>query len=193
MVWKPGQPWRVAKSLNVLLSQLDAAAPNRNKRSDGSIGDTAHSNRTSDHNPNEKGVVCARDFTHDPAGDMDCQVLADALKKSKDRRIKYVIWNGQIMSGAHSTRAWVWREYTGPNPHKTHLHISVIADPAGYDNPAPWQIGVKPPLVLVVDGTTVGDALIIEGRTFAPVRALCEAAGLKVEFGAEKNEVRVTK
>ena len=184
---------RLALSLETLQAQLNALAPKRSKRSDGWIGDAAHSARKSDHNPNDSGVVCALDITHDPAGDMDCQVLADALKKSKDRRIAYVIWNGQIMSGAHSKRAWVWREYTGTNPHKTHLHISVISDPRCYDDVKPWQIGVKPPLKLVVVGVTVGDALIIEGRTFAPVRALCEAAGLGVEFDAEKNEVRVSK
>ena len=31
--------WRVAKSLNVLLDQINAIAPNRDKSSDGSIGD----------------------------------------------------------------------------------------------------------------------------------------------------------
>ncbi|MEO6089551.1 MAG: hypothetical protein ABIQ18_41235, partial [Umezawaea sp.] len=62
--------WRVANSLQTLLAQLNAAAPGRSKVSDGSIGDPNHQaeGSGSDHNPDAAGVVCARDFTHDPAG-----------------------------------------------------------------------------------------------------------------------------
>ena len=42
--------WRVARSLDVLLGQLNALAPERSKASDGSIGDAAHASRSSDHN-----------------------------------------------------------------------------------------------------------------------------------------------
>mgnify|MGYP001562524195 CR=1 FL=1 len=59
--------WRVAKSLDVLLAQINALSPNRDKSSDGSIGDANHSARTSDHNPDDAGVVKARDFSNDPA------------------------------------------------------------------------------------------------------------------------------
>lgn len=41
--------WRVAQSLEVLLAEVNAAAPNRNKAADGSIGDTSHSARASDY------------------------------------------------------------------------------------------------------------------------------------------------
>src|SRR5688572_743005 len=65
------RPWRVAESLNVLLKQINAKAPHRNKKSDGSIGDDKHRTRNSDHNPwirdGSSDVVTARDITHDPA------------------------------------------------------------------------------------------------------------------------------
>ena len=59
--------WRLARSLDTFGMQMDALWPNRSKVSDGTIGDTAHSHRKSDHNPNSAGVVTARDVTHDPA------------------------------------------------------------------------------------------------------------------------------
>jgi len=40
--------WRLARSLEPLRNEVNAAAPNRSKASDGTIGDTAHSSRASD-------------------------------------------------------------------------------------------------------------------------------------------------
>ena len=58
--------FRIAKSLLTLRAQIDAMAPNRNKSSDGAIGDQSHQTRNSDHNPNADGVVTAMDITNDP-------------------------------------------------------------------------------------------------------------------------------
>jgi len=124
--------WKVAESLERLLAQLNALAPHRSKASDGSIGDAAHASRDSDHNPwlvlNDQPLVTARDFTHDPASGLDCATLANDLWWNKDERIKYVIWNRRIMSGAGGPSPWLWRNYNGTNPHTKHLHLSVVAD-----------------------------------------------------------------
>lgn len=125
--------WRVALSLEVLLEQLNEAAPFRSKISDGSIGDPAHSSRESDHNPNPLGVVCARDFTHDPANNADMNEWAEALRASRDPRIKYVIWNRRIFSSTEAP--WIWRAYSGINPHDHHMHVSVQGN---YDLPRKW-------------------------------------------------------
>lgn len=125
--------WRVALSLEVLLEQLNEAAPNRSKISDGSIGDPAHSSRESDHNPNPLGVVCARDFTHDPSHNADMNEWAEALRASRDPRIKYVIWNRRIFSSTESP--WIWRPYSGINPHDHHMHVSVEKN---YDLSKKW-------------------------------------------------------
>jgi hypothetical protein len=124
--------WRVAYSLNVLLGQLNTLAPNRNKASDGSIGDPAHSSRVSDHNPDDEGIVRARDFTHDPANGLDCNWLANQLVDSGDPRIKYIIWNRRIWTGE-------WHDYDGTNAHTSHLHLSVVADDRA-DQTHEWEL-----------------------------------------------------
>ena len=135
--------WRVAGSLEVLLDQINKEWPSRSRISDGSIGDTAHATRTSDHNPwvppPNGGVVTARDFTHDPAHGADMAKVSETLRKSKDSRIKYVIFNGRMFSSypAGSSAPWTWRSYTGVNSHAAHMHLSV--QPTGYDNTKPWD------------------------------------------------------
>ncbi|HCM4295484.1 TPA: hypothetical protein N3J54_001956, partial [Klebsiella quasipneumoniae subsp. quasipneumoniae] len=89
--------WRVAKSLLILRDQINQYAPHRNKASDGTIGDEHHAHTNSDHNPQvldgNIGVVTAIDITHDPAQGCDAQAIVNALVDSKDKRIKYIIWN----------------------------------------------------------------------------------------------------
>lgn len=138
--------WRVAKSLEVLRLQLNQMFPSRSKVSDGAIGDAAHASRNSDHNPwvdlkNNRGVVTARDFTHDPAGGLDGGVVADRLRNSHDPRIKYIISNSRIASSAsvEGQPPWVWRPYSGKNAHNHHFHISVLPDRAKYDDESPWN------------------------------------------------------
>jgi hypothetical protein len=134
--------WRPANSLIQLRDQVDQAAPNRNKGSDGTVGDESHQTRDSDHNPwvreGDMGVVTAIDITHDAAGGCDCQKIVDALIASRDPRIKYIIWNGQITSSL--VKPWVTRPYEGSNPHNKHLHLSVLPDKTSYDSTAPWSL-----------------------------------------------------
>lgn len=145
--------WRVANSLNVLLSQLNTRAPRRSKAADGSIGDASHASRSSDHNPwYGPGIVTARDFTHDPAGGLDCNWLASVLIASRDRRIKYLIWNRRILSGAGGPSPWAWREYDGPNAHTKHLHLSVVASSAA-DTTTPWNLGTRATPTIAEDPT----------------------------------------
>jgi hypothetical protein len=134
--------WRVAESLQRLLEQVNQMAPDRNKASDGSIGDPRHQSRASDHNPwvidGNIGVVTARDITHDPRNGCDAQKIADSIVASRDPRVKYIIWNRQICNS--KTQPWTWRRYTGANPHNKHVHISVLPEKAKYDNRADWQL-----------------------------------------------------
>lgn len=130
--------WRVARSLDQLLVQIDQLAPHRARTSDGSVGDTAHQARPSDHNPDPGGVVRARDFTQDPERGADMALISEQLRRSRDRRIKYVIFRRRIFSSI--VNPWQWRAYDGDNPHDHHMHVSVVAS-AIADNDTPWEIG----------------------------------------------------
>lgn len=168
--------WRMAKSLDTFLAQLNAARPGRNKASDGGIGDAAHASRSSDHNPwFGPGVVTARDFTHDPANGVDIAALAEELRASRDGRIKYVICNRRIMAGAGGPSPWTWRSYSGSNPHTKHLHLSVVASPAA-DDASPWHLPmfdlVSAPAAAPAPPTEAAPTLLRRGSTGARVSQL---------------------
>src|SRR5690606_9422972 len=130
--------WRVARSLETLRDQINARYPNRNRASDGTIGDAAHATRDSDHNPwvrdGRLGVVTALDITHDPAHGVDIDRLTDELQASRDPRIKYVIANGLIMDTRPGFNPWRWVRYTGSNRHTRHFHLQVMPDTGRYDD-----------------------------------------------------------
>lgn len=145
--------WRVARALDVLRDEINAAAPRRSTVSDGSIGDAAHATRDSDHNPwvvkGGQGIVRARDFTHDPASGLDCNELAHCLAAllaigthPACRSGAYVIWNERIFSFDRRHEGWRWygNWSTGKNPHDKHLHLSVTTDPVGFDSTHPWGV-----------------------------------------------------
>jgi len=172
--------WRLAKSLETLRSQANAAVPNRSKAEDGTIGDAAHASRTSDHNPNPDGVVCALDLTHDPAGGFDSYNFADVLRQQRDTRIKYVISNKKIFYGPRSpshggdpASQWKWESYNGVNPHTKHVHISV-GDARYYDKTDAWQFagfpGTLPPATKPVlkKGSVGADVVFVQQHLGIP-------------------------
>ena len=171
--------WRLAKSLETLRSQVNAKWPSRSKSSDGSVGDTSHSARASDHNPDGAGVVHAIDITHDPKGGFDSYAFADMLLEKQDRRVKYIISNHRIGSGPQGPQAGVWRKYTGSNPHDHHCHISVVA--AG-DATDPWDIdGSISPSPDVMDTYVPPPPTIRKGATGDDVRKLQAALHLFID------------
>lgn len=136
------EQWRVSKGLGKLREQLNDIYPNRSKASDGSIGDTRHAASKSDHNPDPDGTVDAIDITHDPKEGVDIANLVDVLIKNKDKRVSYIIANGQIISGRKGPQPWVRRKYTGANKHTKHLHISILDE--NQDDTSPWDLsGLK--------------------------------------------------
>lgn len=133
------KPW-LSKSAHTLREQVNAAFPERDKSSDGWLGDNRHAARKSDHNPDPTGCVRAIDLDADLAGRGNkpdlMPDLADQLrlcaKGDKRKRISYIIFNGRIAS---SKRRWAWRPYKGINPHRHHAHIS-FSESADFDTTA---------------------------------------------------------
>lgn len=132
--------WKLAPSLVKLRAQLDARYPKRDRRSDGTIGDLRHQATVSEHNPNAAGYVRAFD------GDVDgipAAAVAEDLRKlgaAGDTRLNpggYIILNGRIASAAHG---WVWRRYTGRDPHRSHFHLSVTSSATGYKRTGAWNL-----------------------------------------------------
>jgi hypothetical protein len=137
--------WRPARSLTVLKSQVDRAHPGRSTASDGMKGDPLHQATTSDHNPapiRGEQIVTAFDITNDPW----LPALVNSLVASRDRRIKYMIFQRRIISPP----TWQWRGYDGANPHTLHVHLSVNADTC--DITSPWNIGAED--LTIVDAAT---------------------------------------
>jgi hypothetical protein len=107
------------------------------------IGDQAHAGTASDHNPNAAGVVCASD-TLDDAG-LDLAWYAEQVRRAGiagHPAPKYIIYNKRIAS---RSGGWIWRPYSGDNPHTGHVHVSVGVGPDGsstgpYDDTSPWGL-----------------------------------------------------
>ena len=118
---------RLSKSAIQLREQIDDAFPDRDRTSDGWIGDAKHAARKSDHNPDEQGWVRAIDVDRDLSGKSKPDImpdLADQIRqygKAHPKRISYVIFDGKIAS---SKKGWAWRPYDGINKHNHHCHIS---------------------------------------------------------------------
>jgi hypothetical protein len=118
---------KLCKAGQQLREQFDDTY-DRDRRSDGWIGDLRHSSRPSDHNPDkETGIVRAIDVDRDvyKGGKPDLMPdIADQLRisaKKGEKRIAYIIFNGRIAS---PRMGWRWRKYKGSNPHIAHLHCS---------------------------------------------------------------------
>jgi hypothetical protein len=119
---------KLCKAGQQLREQLDDSYPDRDRTSDGWIGDVRHSARPSDHNPDAEGIVRAIDIDRDLSGKAKPDLMPDLAdqirlfaKRDKSKRISYLIFAGRIAS---PRMGWRWRKYSGINAHNSHLHCS---------------------------------------------------------------------
>lgn len=125
--------WHLAPSLKQLLAEVNKRWPNRSRRSDGTIGDRAHSARRSDHNPNGRGSVNAIDIT---ASGINTGALIAAAKKHPS--VRYIIHNRRIMN--RDIGNFRPRYYSGANPHTAHVHISIYQSRTAENRRRSWGI-----------------------------------------------------
>jgi hypothetical protein len=130
--------WVIVPALEDLRVQLNAIAPNRDKSSDGGIGDTSHAAGRSSHNPDETGnpewdndpdnlpEVRARDFDKDlrhPTITAE-RVVQHLLKYARNGTfwwLRYIIFNKRIW---RKSNGWRQESYTGKNNHSHHFHVN---------------------------------------------------------------------
>jgi hypothetical protein len=118
----------LCKAAQQLRLQVDDSYSDRDRTSDGWIGDTRHSARTSDHNPDAKGIVRAIDIDRDLSGKKKPDLMPDLAdqirlfaKSDPSKRIAYIVFAGKIAS---PRMGWRFRKYSGINAHDSHCHIS---------------------------------------------------------------------
>ena len=114
-----------------LRDQIDKAFVDRDKTSDGWIGDARHAATESDHNPDysnpnsQWAMVRAIDIDKDLGGAANnSDYLADQIRlcaKAGESRIAYVIFKGRIAS---AKKSFVWKPYSGFSRHDHHIHVS---------------------------------------------------------------------
>ncbi|MBL7258426.1 hypothetical protein [Paractinoplanes lichenicola] len=145
--------WILVPCLVRLRSEFNAIAPNRDKSSDGSVGDTAHSAGSSDHNPDETGNVPIRDAdrtneVHAIDVDVDLrtpgltmekvvQFLLTRCRSGAETRLRYIIYNRRIWSAG---TGWRQEAYSGANPHDHHAHFSSSYETNREASVASWHL-----------------------------------------------------
>ena len=113
---------KLSKAAIQLREQFDDCYPDRNRSSDGWIGDARHSHTKSDHNPDADGWVRALDVTANLGSYPDeMHRVVEQMRKYGRKRLSYIIFDGKIAS---RKSLWKWREYKGINPHRKHAHFS---------------------------------------------------------------------
>lgn len=132
--------WVVVPNLLALRDQLNAIAPNRDKASDGTIGDYEHSQSNSSHNPDDTGEYNS-EWDNDPDGkeevraiDLDVdfrvegltaqEVVNHLVKYAKNGTfwwLRYIIYNRKMY---HKNNGWAATNYSGSNPHDKHFHVN---------------------------------------------------------------------
>ena len=152
-----------------LREQIDDMYMDRDRKSDGWLGDLRHSTRVSDHNPDPKsGIVRAIDIDKDlGAHKEEAHSLVEKIRqcaKRGDKRIKYIIFDGRIAS---PILGWKWRKYKGVNPHRHHFHVSftTLGDNDGkwFDLEGDRNAGIKK------DGGNVGEDFPRDGSINIPL------------------------
>ena len=125
--------WHLAPALVQLRAEVNARWPKRSKRSDGTIGDAAHSARRSDHNPNSRRSVNAIDITADG---VNVGAIIAAAKKHPS--VRYIIYNRRIMN--RDVGNFAPRRYRGANLHTAHVHISLYQSRKAEQRRQSWGI-----------------------------------------------------
>lgn len=145
--------WILVPSLVRLRAEFNVIAPARDRSSDGSIGDQAHADRVSSHNPDETGAVPVRDAdsrneVHAIDVDVDLRtpgltmemVVQHLVARSRaglEDRLRNIIYNRRIWA---ASSGWKQQTYTGDNPHDKHAHFEASYATAAEADTHSWHL-----------------------------------------------------
>lgn len=131
-----GISWRSVGGIETLGDQIEALRPGTHP-ADGTVASRRHDqiNPSSDHSPDSNGNVRAIDIGHNDINEL--KAWAEAIRLSKDDRVKYVILENMMYSSYSKgyIEAWTWRPYTGT--FHWHIHVSLVAD-GRCESTRPW-------------------------------------------------------
>jgi hypothetical protein len=139
--------------LGRLRDDFNEVAPGRDRASDGSIGDAAHSS-SSDHTPDEISDALRgkdADSTNEVhAIDVDADLRTPGLtmemvvqhlvarsRAGMEDRLRYIIIDRRIWEASNR---WRQQPYTGPNPHDKHAHFSASYGTAAEADTHSWHL-----------------------------------------------------
>lgn len=156
--------WVLIPCLNALFAEFNRIAPNRDEASDGAVGDLAHQQEVSDHNPDETGSVPIHDadkINEVHAIDVDddlresdltmekvVQFLLARCRSGAEKRLRYIIYNRRIWDYRSD---WQQKTYTGPSAHTEHGHFSASYETARESDTSSWHLEEIPVSLTAAD------------------------------------------
>jgi len=186
--------WVLIPCLKAFFAEFDRIAPSRDHASDGSIGDTAHQNEVSDHNPDETGRVPIHDADHlnevhaidvdnnlresDLTMEKVVQFLLARCRSGAEKRLRYMIYNRRIWA---ASSGWVQKTYTGASPHTEHAHFSASYETNLEASTASWHLEDIPVALTAADKTWITNTIAAQTK-----------AAVTAELGAIAKEVMAT-
>lgn len=99
------------------------------------MGDSSHQARKSDHN--QGNAIDITSWGNPDIADMLAEWFRRQMKSAgSSGRITYIIRRRRIAS---ARTGWEWELYNGPNPHVSHIHISIKA--SARNETRAWKLG----------------------------------------------------
>lgn len=185
--------WVLTKGLQNLRAQVDEAFPDRDKTSDGTIGDAAHQAETSGHNPDDTAGSKA-EWNGDPdstpevrAWDMDsdlrmpgvtAQQVVDHIRALPGVAsvLRYMIYNRRIYKAANG---WAAETYTGPSAHTEHIHFSGAYSQAA-DSNTTFDYRLEDLMAIGDDVTKIRDLVEYDQKVLSNIQLALQSIAAKV-------------
>jgi hypothetical protein len=153
-------------------NQINAWDPDRDGASDGAIGDYAHTQEHSGHNPDDTSEnnaewdgdadnvkdVRAIDVDISFSNGVSAQTLVDHIVGLKPSSVlRYVIYNRHIWK---STNNWQREDYTGASAHTEHIHFSgAYSESADQNTSYNYKLGDIPVALTSADKAWIADQI----------------------------------